>query len=498
MAGFTHMSTIVGNGLQHMRDITDLDVMVTADGVYLYSASHQDGGINSFRLSANSTAVFSDAIAATGATGTMGLVSIDVHMVAGQMVLIPSGRFAAGVVLHEIDATGSFTNLFSPPLPTSSISQFTHTITVDVGGKSFMFASQYGQSKLRSFRLNDDLSLTRKSVYADNNNRSLGDISDFATVTTKKGTYLFAASSMDAGLTSFKVEKWGGLKQKDVVKPADDTGFSNPTVLDVAHVGKRAFLLMGAAGSDTITVYRIGNNGRLKEVDSVMDDLDSRFQNVSVIDSFSYGGRTFIIAGGSDGGLTLFELDHRGKLFEITSITDQLDTTLDSVSALNVVVIGDDIQVFVSSSTEDGITQFDLDLGNLGDVIKGGRTADTLVGTAADDLIYGMGRADNLSGGDGDDRLFDGRGRDKMTGGAGADVFVFEQDGRTDTITDFTLGKDRIDLSDFDNLHYYGDLKIKPRSFGAIIKVDGEKIRVFSDDGAALHMSDFSQHDFIF
>ena len=40
-------------------------------------------------------------------------------------------------------------------------------------------------------------------------------------------------------------------------------------------------------------------------------------------------------------------------------------------------------------------------------------------------------------------------GNDTLTGGAGADTFVFGRDHGDDSITDFTVGEDRIDLTAF-------------------------------------------------
>ena len=100
----------------------------------------------------------------------------------------------------------------------------------------------------------------------------------------------------------------------------------------------------------------------------------------------------------------------------------------------------------------------------------------TLTGTVA---INGTGNADNnslkgntaansLFGGAGDDTLDGGAGNDSLTGGAGADVFIFSSalsSGTTsnrDTITDFAIGVDKIQLSKtiFTTLGPLGNLNI--------------------------------------
>jgi Ca2+-binding RTX toxin-like protein len=76
---------------------------------------------------------------------------------------------------------------------------------------------------------------------------------------------------------------------------------------------------------------------------------------------------------------------------------------------------------------------------------------DLILGTA----IEGSRGNDLLVGGSGNDTLSAAAGRDTLTGGDGADVFVwnFASDigfSLRDTITDFTSGEDKIDLSAID------------------------------------------------
>ncbi|CAH1569136.1 VWFA domain-containing protein [Vibrio jasicida] len=74
-----------------------------------------------------------------------------------------------------------------------------------------------------------------------------------------------------------------------------------------------------------------------------------------------------------------------------------------------------------------------------------GDNADSLYGEQGDDILFGHGGNDILVGGEGDDILI---------GGSGDDIFKLVddgsgiRDGEIDTITDFTKGEDKIDISD--------------------------------------------------
>lgn len=84
---------------------------------------------------------------------------------------------------------------------------------------------------------------------------------------------------------------------------------------------------------------------------------------------------------------------------------------------------------------------------------------DTLTGTDADEVLLGYAGADKIYGAGGNDVLDGGAGKDTLTGGEGNDIFRFSERldsfrnygpaniSAADTITDFTLGEDKIDVS---------------------------------------------------
>lgn len=81
------------------------------------------------------------------------------------------------------------------------------------------------------------------------------------------------------------------------------------------------------------------------------------------------------------------------------------------------------------------------------DVITGDGEANRLSGEDGNDVLHGLAGADEILGGRGDDTLNGGHGNDVLTGGAGTDVFVYDaSDFGLDTITDFAIGADKIDL----------------------------------------------------
>lgn len=81
------------------------------------------------------------------------------------------------------------------------------------------------------------------------------------------------------------------------------------------------------------------------------------------------------------------------------------------------------------------------------DRLEGQNGRDRLFGGDGNDTLYGGKADDTLNGGNGSDRLAGGIGNDRLTGGAGADTFIFASGDGSDTITDFDVTADRLDLT---------------------------------------------------
>ena len=73
----------------------------------------------------------------------------------------------------------------------------------------------------------------------------------------------------------------------------------------------------------------------------------------------------------------------------------------------------------------------------------------THLGTNGNDTVVGNAADNNLNGAQGNDTLDGGAGDDLLTGGEGNDLFVFGDGDGDDTVTDFEVGVDAIDLSNF-------------------------------------------------
>ncbi|MGB5972009.1 MAG: calcium-binding protein, partial [Nodosilinea sp.] len=103
-----------------------------------------------------------------------------------------------------------------------------------------------------------------------------------------------------------------------------------------------------------------------------------------------------------------------------------------------------------------------LDGGDSDDVINGGSGSDWLLGGSGNDI---------LNGGGGSDVLIGGQGNDTLIGGQGNDIFKYQAlDEGTDTIVDFEIVRDRIDLSAIGGLGM-GNLQLQQSGKDALLSL---------------------------
>ncbi len=491
--GFALLDTQLDSAARQLMGLSDLEIISIGARRYVIAAGEADGGMSSFEILNDGTLVAADDVLFGAGSGTGNVRGLTSFVENGITYVIPMGRYDDNLSVYSVDSNGTFT--LEDSYSGAGFSNLVASVAVTIGGTT-VFYSATTSAGINYYTIDLVGDLTLPQAMSDSSTTALGDVSVLETGFLQGKTFLFVASSFDAGIAVYEVGASGGLTQTFYLEPGI-VGFNAPEAITTMQIGGRAFMIMASAETDSILVFRVSVGGQLKLVDSLIDKSETRFSRVSVLEPFEKDGRHFLLAAGADDGLTLFEVDYRGHLKLLAVLADDFDTTLNNISDIEVVEIGGALYVLVSSPTEHGFTQFLLDL-EPGNIIHGGSVKDVITGTSGDDTIFGYGKNDILNGGAGDDRLIDGRGRDIMTGGSGADIFEFVQDGRRDKITDFEMGVDRLDFTDYDGLYSYLDLTIRVRPDGAAILIGSEVLWIRSSDGQPINIADWTQDSFIF
>ncbi|WP_424976554.1 calcium-binding protein [Dinoroseobacter sp. S124A] len=306
-----------------------------------------------------------------------------------------------------------------------------------------------------------------------------------AVVTLNGQIYRVVLDHPDHAVQLFRLNPTGGSDLVATMGAEQGLGLSTPTQLEVLEIAGTAYAIIGGAGSSSLSVLEVTATGELIPRDHVIDDMETRFSRVTSLETLQVDGRSYVIAGGADDGLSLFELLPGGRLVHLDTVADSAEMSLVNVVTLAAQETGNGLQIFAGSEREPGVTQLQVSLGTTGAAQLAWDGGATLTGTAGADLLVGGAGADLLKGGAGADLLLDGGGEDRMQGGAGADLFLLDADGAVDHILDFDPREDVLDLSAWTMLRSMDQIAITQTSDGARLSFGEEVLILHNPEGGA-------------
>ncbi|WP_265502089.1 M10 family metallopeptidase C-terminal domain-containing protein [Paracoccus beibuensis] len=493
MIVYRHVTTFGVTQQRWLSKISDLDVVEVGGRRVLVAATHLGGGITSFAIpdpgqplvQLRSRAYLADfTYQGPPEVSLLSLGDRDLIHV-GQM----GGAANLGTSLRgDNGAMAPFGTLFKTGLG----GHLTELGQVQTAQGQILFSAQHGSLALATHRLSSDGSVVQagRAVLPVPQGSTDLSLDKMLQVVVDGQRVLVAISGNGNFISTHLMSDSGWLGPGMVHVAARGTGFDLPSDVEVAQFGGRSFVLMAAAGSSSLTVFRLTQDGRLTTVDHVIDEGTTRFQSATALETAVVGGRAFVFAGGADDGISVFTMLPDGRLLHLTTIADSDAFTLADVSDIEAVVQGGRITLFVSSSTETGITQLDFDPGPVGSTRTAG--AGTVRGGTGGDLLVAGSATTRLQGGGGGDILVAGARPVILVGGAGGDVFVASQVQGRISILDFDAAEDRLDLSMLGNIRSIWQLRFVPTSSGVMILYGQTILDITTRDGRSLSIGDFS------
>jgi len=355
------------------------------------------------------------------------------------------------------------------------------------------------RSSLAVVSVDPSSGLTKQlSSAVDSEKTVLQGVSDVAYVTIGGTDFIVVASAQENGIATYALTATNQLEFRDTFGPSDGLWADGIDTMEPMVVDGTTFLLASSAKVGALFSLRVNPVGALFLADSIYDDLTTRFAHATSIDSFSFNGRSFAVTGGSDLGVTAFELLPDGTLRYLDSLAQTTAWDIGGLTAISATVLGTSAKILVAGATAPAIAQLELSLADIGPLIRGDGGHNALSGTPLGDLIVGEGGNDTLTGGNGDDVLDGGSGDDTLFGGGGADTFIMKRHGGADVVADFQDGLDHIDISAWGRIYDAGALTITQTPTGATIGWLDESITILSYDGGPLGATGWSNDDFIF
>jgi S-layer protein len=238
-----------------------------------------------------------------------------------------------------------------------------------------------------------------------------------------------------------------------------------PTAINLANIDDINYVTVAGGLFGDLDISGFATNGTLVQTAAFADPTAA----TTLTGAFTGANDTFTIAAsGTDGFkndatlvLALVE-DLTITLADTDSVvnTAVFDLNLDAVTATSVTISGNagidlttGLLTSVSTLNASGVTA----TGAFGAVtFIGNNVVSTITGGAGDDALTGGTQNDTITGGAGDDTIDGGAGNDVITGGAGSDLITLGLGNDTlvlnsltgsDTIADYTVADDSIQLS---------------------------------------------------
>lgn|GEM_PF-867171 len=252
------------------------------------------------------------------------------------------------------------------------------------------------------------------------------DLTDMLTGVDMTGISLSDAGGVMIGGDLYQnVEGVIGSCHDDLLNGGDgnnrlDGGAGDDTIIG----GAGDDTLSGGAGTDLFSFASGFGSDVITDFDTASDQLDLRgagFNFAQVLAGLAQDGADAVFDAGG------------GNILRLTGVTAS-DITVANFAIEGTVRLGS-----AASDTLTGDGGDDYAIGLLGgDMIATGGGSDTLDGGAGNDT---------LDAGAGDDTLTGGLGHDELIGGSGSDRFIMREGEGGDTITDFDVNEDILDLS---------------------------------------------------
>lgn len=478
----SHVTRAGDSAVSHVAAL--LAVPNAAGETILYASTGHDGAISAWRMTGTGlTLLGSTAYRHAGAAGQPGLSVITTAD--GGQALVAGGGESGGLHLIPLAADGRMGAVRT--LGTTGLAgDLCDPLVVDsAGGDPILLGGVTGAAGIGRVYFGPDGRLIRTDLTPDTGATHAERVTALASFGHDGLQWVVAASTLNPGLTAFRLASDGRLSPAAHLSPAEGLWIAAPTALEAVTLAGRTYLIVAAAGSGSLSVVEIAADGRMTPRCHLLDDLDSRFAGVTALAVVQHQGLTYVIAGGADDGISVLLLLPGGQLLAETQLADTTRSGLANVSAIVAVSTATGIAITVASAAEPGLTRLLFDPGPRGETLTAAGAA-TLTGTAGRDLIRGSAGADSLSGGAGDDVILDGAGTDRMTGGPGADLFVLSRDGASDTITGFVPGEDRLNLSAWPALRNLRQLTFDTRTDGLVISFGSERLVLLSADGRTI------------
>ncbi|MEO1554794.1 MAG: DUF4214 domain-containing protein [Pseudomonadota bacterium] len=462
MAEFLHVTTRTNGPDTHMAGLGDVIVHEENSQVRLYTAGGSGGGVLVRRPDAGLNHIDrEDYQMGQGLAAPRQLLVTDID---GTPTLLAPGRYGDQIEAWTIKADGTLGAAAPLKMVGGVPGSTTALVEMTAGGQHVFVTASRHDAGLEVW-VRDGTTLHATDMADTSGFLQAGAVNALALATPGGVPFVLAIDAIEHTVVAFQVLPGGALGLPTRLDQRDGLAIDTPTELETVVLAGQTYAIVGAAGSSSVSVIAIDGTGQMRVTSQVNDTLDTRFDNLVALDTLEAAGTVFVLAGGSDNGLSLMTLQPGGRLAHVASLGDEArEMALKGIGGLDMVWRDGGLDIFVTghvlpgtSTAGTGVTQ--LRLNDVASLLPTVQFPDASL------VQYGT---------------------------SGADVFVLADTDDRQEVRGFEKDVDRLDVSAFARVYSVDDLQIRSRPDGAEITVGSAFVQVFTADGSSLEVSDFS------
>ena len=208
-------------------------------------------------------------------------------------------------------------------------------LSVSVSEQTYIVMAQPSGGGLAAYRY-DGTALTRTDAQWDKPDSYMSGVASMTSVTMGNQTYIIAAGANDNGIAVLHLSSSGQITPISALGYDEFLPVYTVTSVDTVTSGTATYVVVTASDTSSLTVLELASDGTLTAKDQIIDDRDTRIDGASVMQSFQYEDRAYVLVAGNDDGLSLFTILPDGTLVHVTSFADTNNASLSNVSNIEI------------------------------------------------------------------------------------------------------------------------------------------------------------------
>ena len=351
---------------------------------YLFVAGFLDNGMSVFAVNEGGSLANVFNIGDTGLGDTLelsGANDIATAQVGGRTYLFVAGFLDDGFSVFVVRDNGSLVSVANVSDQQNEDLKLAGTEEIaiaEVGGKTYLFVTGFDDDGISIFLVGSGGGLANVLNFAHGFSGSTSNLDRGHAITIGEvlgENYLFATGFFNKGIDTFRIANDGSLQEltknnrdnKDNKNKPVSSNLGRAKSFSTAQVGGNTYLFATGSIPNAVSVFSVATNGALTSVDNVRDGERGagELNGAHEVATKKIGEDSYLfVAGYADDGVSIFQINDDGKLFNLANVGDHYEEALKikGTRAIATTTIAEIPYLFVVGYEDNGVSVFRMNI----------------------------------------------------------------------------------------------------------------------------------------